>query len=221
MLPRLTVPHLHFAIFFVRYRYLRDEFDEFERDGLAMRAPFYRAVGGGSSARTADNSVAAHNCTAEFWTLADNAAIKLLFYSRNFTRFLGRSHRCVSLVTGLWSSLRLPCLHPWRPLFPHTSADAYICAKLRVRSSSRACGTYISTFRAHRDDRHRCAHTYTRQHAYGGGDTYVIYIWLYVAVEWSCGGRVGGHVGGRTIVYSADYWRVVCSGPTCRTVHSK
>lgn len=51
--------------------------------------------------------------------------------------------------------------------------------------------------------------------------SYVIYVWLYVAVEWSCGGRVGGRVGGRTIVYSADYWRVVCSGPTCRTAHSK
>ena len=33
----------------------------------------------------------------------------------------------------------------------------------------------------------------------------LIYVWLYVAVEWSCGGRVGGRVGGRTIVYSADY----------------
>lgn len=44
---------------------------------------------------------------------SSSAWTKLLFYSGNFTHFLfARSHRCISLVAALWSSLRLGRPHP-------------------------------------------------------------------------------------------------------------
>lgn len=63
---------------------------------------------------------------------------KLLFYSGNFTHFLfARSHRCISLVAALWSSLRL--LHP-RTV---THARARVCTGCFAKDVTRFARDYI------------------------------------------------------------------------------
>lgn len=116
--------------------------------------------------------------------MAPNNYIKMKKKSRLYlNKFIKESRICET-----------PCIHSQPPT--HTHERAYIEAV--------ACDTYISTrvyiythVHARKRTQRRMGHATLPHVIYTGG--------LYVAVEWSCGGRVGGRVGGRTIVYSADY----------------